>query len=122
VVKNTLLRRALLNMGFEVDENVFRDTTMVVFSKGEPIELVKNLVTITKEKENLKIKGGIYDFRFISPQIIVQLSTLPSRNELIGQLIGLLKTPLTRLAYIIRTPYTSLVNTLFLIKKKKEES
>jgi len=122
VVKNTLLKRALMNIGVEVDEMVFRDTTMVVFCKGEPIEVVKNLVTITKDKENLRIKGGIYDFEFITPKIITELSTLPSRNELVGQIIGLLKTPLTRLVYLLGSPYTSLINTIYIIKKKKEES
>jgi large subunit ribosomal protein L10 len=122
VVKNTLLKRALMNIGIDVDDTVFRDTTMVVFCKGEPIDVVKNLITITKDKENLKVKGGIYDFRFITPKIITELSTLPSKNELIGQIVGLLKTPLARLVYVISSPYTSLVNTIYLIKKKKEES
>mgnify|MGYP000496809653 CR=1 FL=1 len=122
VVKNTLLKRALLNRGLEVDESVFRDTTMVVFSKGEPIELLKNLVSFTRNRENLKIKGGIYDFKFVPPQMVIQLSTLPSKYELIAQLTGLLRAPLMRLVYAIKSPYVSLVNTLYLIKKKKEES
>ncbi len=122
VVKNTLLRRVLLDMGMETNDDVFQNTTMVVFCKGDPLEMAKSLISHLKDKENLKIKGGIYDFKFINPKMMEELSTLPGKNELIGQLIGLLRSPLTRLIYIIGSPYTSVINTIYTIKKKKEEN
>lgn len=122
VVKNTLLKRALGEIGFDVEDALFRDTTMVVFCKGEPIEMIKSLVSNIKDKENLRLKGGIYDSGFITPKVILELSTLPTRNELIGQLIGLLISPLTKMVYYIRSPYTSVINTIYMIKKKKEAS
>ncbi len=63
-----------------------------------------------KTNENFKILGGIFEKRFIDKEKVLELANLPSRNELLGQLVGSLASSMT-----------SFVRVLDKIKESKEK-
>jgi len=62
-----------------------------------------------KTQENLKILGGIFESRFIEREKVLVLANLPSRNELLGRLVG-----------SIYSPVSSFVRVLDKIRESKE--
>lgn len=121
VVKNTLLRRSALELGVEIPEEVFRETTLAVFCRSEPEEIARMVTSLQKEQENFKIKGGIYEGRFVDKKMVEMISKLPTKKELILRMIGLIRSPIGRAVYALQSPYASVIRVLYIIKKKKEE-
>ena len=66
-------------------------------------------------------KGGFLDKSALDEKQVVQLASLPSRDELIAKVIGTVKAPLTRLVTSLSSPIRGLVYTLNAIKEKKQE-
>jgi large subunit ribosomal protein L10 len=123
VVKNTLLRRALSEKSPDI-LNDFNDflvgPTALAFSYEDPIKLAKLLVDFSKENEALKIKAGFLEGRKVTFEEVKMFATLPSREELLSKLLGILQAPIQNLVFILNSPTRGLVNILSEIKKKKE--
>ena len=79
----------------------------------------KILVDFSKENENLSVKGGVLEGKFISNEEITKLSKLPSKAELIAKTVGLIKGPLTGLVGTLSNPINGFINVLNNIKNNK---
>lgn len=95
--------------------------TAAVFAYGDPVALAKAVKDFAAEKVQFKIKAGLISGRFMESPEIVRLATLPSREMLIGQLVGLISSPLRRLVTALGQPQRNLVMVLSQVVKKKEE-
>ena len=94
VVKNTLAVRAMEAASVEGLDDLLNGPTGVVFAGDEPITTAKVLSQFRKEHEALTLKAGLVDGRRITSDEIVRLATLPSREELLGQVAGAFQGPL----------------------------
>ena len=54
-----------------------------------------------KTNENFKILGGIFENRFIEKERVLVLANIPSRNELLGRLVGSIASPMSSLARVL---------------------
>jgi len=120
VYKNTLARRAVDELGIEYPSELLVGPSGLVSTEEEPMKSTKILVKFAKEYDDLQIKGGFFEKRFVSEEEIEKLSKLPGRDELIGQVVGLIKAPLTGLVLTLSNPVKSLVYALNAIKDKKK--
>ncbi|MFC7525161.1 50S ribosomal protein L10 [Parapedobacter sp. GCM10030251] len=95
VVKNTLIRKALEEAGVDSQEllGVLKGSSTMLFSEtgNAPAKLIKEL---RKDSDKPVLKGAYIDTAvFIGDSQVDALSKLKSKNELIGDIIGLLQSP-----------------------------
>jgi len=98
VVKNTLTERAADQAGAEGLKEYLQGPTALTFVRGDAAAAAKALNDFARTSGLLAFKGGWMDGRTLSPDEIVSISRLPSREVLYGQLVGLIASPLTGLA------------------------
>ena len=96
VVKNTLLKRA--GGQAKIDPNLLSDTvlegqTALIISDEDPIAPLSVLGKFTKEFEVPKLKVGIVEGSFQDTPQLEKLSSLPGKDVLLGQLLGVLSSP-----------------------------
>ncbi|MCP6719866.1 MAG: 50S ribosomal protein L10 [Patescibacteria group bacterium] len=104
VVKKRLLKFVFEKIGMEFDPKNFEGQTGVVFSPKDVHETASTVYKFSKqEKGSLKILGGfnIKDKAFVESAEILSLGQLPSREVLLGQLVGMLSAPLQMLLYVL---------------------
>ncbi len=103
VVKNTLLRRALddVNLG-EMDE-VLNGTTSLAVSKEDPIAPMRIVNKYAKQLgDRFNIKAGFMDGKVLPLDDVYALAELPSKDALLGQVLGMMLAPITSLAIVIK--------------------
>ena len=98
IVKNTLTERAADQAGAEGLKEYLSGPTAMTFVRGDAAAAAKALNDFARTSGLLAFKGGWMDGRTLSPDEIVSISRLPSREVLYGQLVGLIASPLTGLA------------------------
>lgn len=128
VVKNTLVTRsvdAALNdgKGEEVKRfsSLFEGPSMLVFGMTEAISPAKVLSDFAKGNDKLKLKGGWFDGAFIDQKGVEALSKLPSREELLSQLLRLMNAPATQVVRLLQAPASSTVRLLEAYRAKLEQ-
>lgn len=94
VVKNTLALRALKEAKVSGLDEVLSGPTGFVLAGADPLAAAKVLAAFQKEHETLTVKLGLVDGRRMTPEEISRLATLPSREELLAQMGGVLQAPL----------------------------
>ncbi len=121
VYKNTLTRLALDELKIGYPKNLLTGPNLFVSSSGDVAQVSKVLVQFNKDNERLEIKGGILDNQLLDLKGIKELSQLPSRDVLIGKVVGLIKSPLSGLVRSLSSPQSGLVAVLKQIETKKLE-
>lgn len=105
VVKNTLIQKALVEAGVDSEEllGVLKGSSTMLFSEtgNAPAKLIKEL---RKEGDKPVLKGAYIDASvFIGDSQVDALSKLKSKNELIGDIIGLLQSPATNVVSALQS-------------------
>lgn len=122
VIKNTLLRIALKELGYPDFDSYLTGPTAVAFAKEDVIKLAKDLVEFSKEKEKLVVKAGFVEGQVLSSEDVKKISQLPTKEELLAKLLGSLKSPLYGLASVVVAPIRGLAIALSEIAKQKESA
>ena len=94
VVKNTLAVRALEAADVGGLDDQFTGPTGIVFAGDDPITAAKLIAEFQKEHEVLAVKAALVEGRMVGPNEVTRLATLPSREELLGQVGGAFQAPL----------------------------
>ena len=95
VVKNTLARRALADASVEGLEHVLVGPTGFVFAGSDAVAAAKILTEFQRDGEDRPaVKAGLVDGRPVGPDEVKRLATLPTREQLMGQLAGAMQAPL----------------------------
>ena len=90
VAKNTLLARAAEGTDIAALKDHFKGPSAVALSYHDPVAPAKVLVQFAETNQKLEIKAGAMKGRILDFQAIKALSTLPSREVLLGQLLSAL--------------------------------
>ena len=104
VVKNTLVRFALNNVGLEGLDDVLNGTTSLATCEHDPIAPMRVINKYAKQLGDSKfnIKGGFMDGKVISLEEIQALAELPSKEVLQAQALGMMLAPITSLAIVLK--------------------
>ena len=103
VVKNTLLRRALDNMDLGELDGVLNGTTSMAISKEDPIAPMRIVNKYAKQMgDRFNIKAGFMDGKVLPLDDVFALAELPSKDALLGQVLGMMLAPITSLAIVIK--------------------
>ncbi len=118
VTKNTIVKKALGELGFEIDETILDRPVAFAFGEDE-VEVCKSLNEFAKLHEGLKILGGIINSEEVDSTRVKSLALLPGREELQGKLVGILASPSYGLVNVLHANIRGLVNILSQIKDNK---
>lgn len=112
ITKNTLLERALASTKFE-------GPTGTLFAYDDQISPIKVLVKALKDATLGKVKSGFLGTDVLDEAKIIQLSTLPSKDELRAKTVGVLVAPLQGILSVLNGNLRNLVYALSEIQKAK---
>ena len=100
VLKNTLARRAVAGTPFEVASESMAGPLIYGFSE-DAVSAAKVITDFAKGNDKLVIIGGAYAGKSLSADGVKALAAIPSREVLISQIAGLLKSPIQRFAAVL---------------------
>jgi large subunit ribosomal protein L10 len=119
VVKNTLALRAIKSGKLAPLAEHFSGPTAVAFNDGSPVALAKVLTNFAKTNAALAFKGAVVEGQVISLAEIKAIAELPSREQLVARLIGVLQSPLRRLVTVLHGPAHNFVAVLAQVAEQK---
>ncbi len=113
VQKNTLIRLAMHNIGFEQFDEVLNGTTAIAISDKDQTVAARILGEYAEKSEGkFSLKAGFVDGEFFDADKVKALSKIPSKEVLLAQLVGSLQGPIQKLAATLQA----------LVDKKNEEA
>ncbi len=103
VIKNTLIRFAAKEAGLEGLDSVLEGTTALAMSADDVIAPAKVVAEFAKKNENIyNIKAGFMDGKVVSVEEIMEIANLPSKETLLGRVVGGLQSPIFGLALVLK--------------------
>jgi large subunit ribosomal protein L10 len=120
VVKNRIALRALDAALADQLQKTFDEMTAVAIVQGDIAAAAKTLLNFAKTNTKLKVRGGILEGRILSSNDVKALSNLPSRQQLLGQLVGLWASVPTGFVRVLNGVPSGWVNVLDSLRRKKE--
>ncbi len=100
VLKNSLARRAVAGTPFEVAQENMVGPLIYGFSE-DAVAAAKVVADFAKTNDKLVIKGGAYAGKVLDADGVKALAAIPSREVLISQIAGLMKSPIQRMAGVL---------------------
>ena len=100
VLKNTLARRAVSGTPFEIAQGAMVGPLIYGFSE-DAVAAAKVIADFAKGNDKLVVMGGAYAGKALDANGVKALAAIPSREVLIAQIAGLLKSPIQRLAGVL---------------------
>jgi large subunit ribosomal protein L10 len=100
VLKNTLARRAVTGSAFEVVSDQMTGPLIYGFST-DAVAAAKVVSDFAKTNDKLVIRGGAFAGKALDVNGVKQLANIPSKEVLLGQLCGLLMSPISRTAVVL---------------------
>lgn len=98
VLKNRLVLKALQELGIEGFDQYLEGTSAFAFANGDALAAAKLVTEATKEIKALKVKCGLMDGALIEANVVEKLATIPSKEVLLAQLLGMLQSPISGVA------------------------
>lgn len=120
VVKNTLLLRAAEDTDAALMKDRFEGPSAIAISYEDPVSPAKILTDFSKENAKLEIRAGVMNGKVLDPAAIKALSNLPSREQLLGQLVSAMNAVPTSLVRVLAAVPQNLLYALQAVKEKKE--
>lgn len=122
IVKNTLTLRALQDANLPVSEDMLIGPTAIGFAYGEATPLAKILDDFARETQILQIKGGVMEGNVLSPKQVKSLASMPPREVIFAQLLGLIQQPGNRVAGVVNAAGSKLAATVKAYADKLEDA
>lgn len=98
VEKNTLLRFAFNNCGYEGITDVLNGTTAIAVSDEDETVAARILGKYAEDHDNFTLKAGFIGTEVYDTNGVIALSKIPSKDVLLAQLVGSLQGPIQKLA------------------------
>jgi large subunit ribosomal protein L10 len=122
VVKNSLTRFAVNEIGLKDLETYLVGPTSMAFSDTDPVTPAKIMNEYAEKFSKLEIKAGVVEGEIIGIDEIKSLANLPSKETLIAKVLGGLNSPITGFVYVLNANIQGLVVALSKIAEKKESA
>ena len=120
VAKNTLVRRAVEGTEFECMQDSLSGPLLLAFSMEDPgaaARLVKDYIKSNKKliTKLVAVGGEVYDASELE-----RLSSLPTYDQAIAMLMGVMKAPIEKYVRTLAEPHTKLVRTIAAVNEAKQ--
>lgn len=123
VAKNTLMSIAFKEEGLNLPEEYMTGPNAFTVSLGDPVPVAKAIKDFSKEKGNeaLVVKGAVLGDQILTADQVGALADLPSREVLLGQVVGTIAGPIRGLVTVLSGPARGFVTCLSQIRDQKEK-
>ncbi len=123
VVKNTLLQRVFAEKGIEVPDGFLTGPTIVGFCHQDAPPVAKAFREFAKEMEEgrFKLRGAVVDGTFYDDQAVLRLAELPSREQLLAQVLATINAPASQTVGVIASGIRQILNVVQAYVDKLEE-
>ncbi|GAB4546208.1 MAG: 50S ribosomal protein L10 [Anaerolineae bacterium] len=122
IVKNTLAIRALEAANLPVPEDMLNGPLAIGFAYEEAPAIAKVLSDFARETDILQIKGGLMEGKVLSPAQVSSLASMPPREVILAQLLGLIQQPGNSVAGIVNAVGNKLAATIKAYAEKLENA
>ena len=120
VIKNTLFGLAVKKVKLDVDSKEFENHPVAVaFGYDDEVAPAKVVFNFAKNHESLEIIGGILEGKSIDANSVKSLAQVPSREELLVQMIGSINAPVSNFVGVMHANLRNVVGVLNAIKESK---
>ena len=103
VIKNTLMRFAIKNVGFDELDPILNGTTSLAISRDDPIAPARVIKEFADSfSDYFEIKGGFMDGKVLSVSEVNALASIPPLPVLQAQLLGTMLAPIAAFAVVIK--------------------
>ena len=120
VYKNTLVRKALNDLGYNQFDNDLNGPTAVAFGEDETAA-AKVMVAAAKDyDQKILLKSAFVDNGYVDKAGIKALAAIPAREELVAKMLGSLNSPATNLAGVLNNVVSALVRVLNAVATKEQ--
>jgi large subunit ribosomal protein L10 len=120
VVKNTLARKAVAGTAFEPIGSHLKGPLVLAFSKDDPGAAARVIKAFAKDNEKLVATLVSLGGRVLPGKDIEKVASLPTRDQALSMLLGVLKAPIQKLVGTIAAPNQKLVRTLAAVRDAKQ--
>lgn len=121
VVKKTLLALTLKKAKIDLDVRGVRGSVAVGFGLGDEVAPARILYNFSRKHDNLKLLiGALLDpeKNILTQEQVLALAKLPGKEELLGQLVFTLNSPVQKLAHSLKA---NLISLVYILKQKSEK-
>lgn len=101
VEKKTLLNKVLKDSKKNVDVSEYQGSLGVVFGYTEETAIAKSVYTFSKKNPSFKYFSALLGSEFLDEAKFTEFAKLPSREVMLGRLVGLLAHPMRSFAIVI---------------------
>lgn len=124
VVKNTLARRAVEGKKLQGFDKLLDGPSAVIYGESTSISSIARILLDEKKgNETLELRGIFFDGEiYAGDDGVKKVSTLPTREEAIGNLVGLILGPGSRLASALKGPGGALGALVKAIEEKAKSA
>ncbi len=119
VAKNTLIKLAAEQNEISGLDEVLIGSTAIAIAYDEPVAPAKVIKEFTKDNDLPTVKGILFEGEFLPGEEFKKLADMPSKEELLSQLVAMLISPLQKLASTLIAPMQNAVGVLNSLKKQK---
>ena len=102
VFKNTLIKRAAEGTDFAQLDPVLDGPTALAVSKDDATAAARIFAKFAKTSPKLEFKGAVVEGKFYDTKAVQALAEIPSREELLGRLLGSIQSPVTNFARVLK--------------------
>ncbi|MDR2381379.1 MAG: 50S ribosomal protein L10 [Bifidobacteriaceae bacterium] len=122
VVKNTLTKIAVNQVGIAGLDEVLTGPTAIAYVHGDPVAAAKALRDFARAHHALVVKGGIMEGRALTADDVKQLADMDSREVTLAKLAGVLKASLFQAARLFNGSPSKVVRTIDALREKQESA
>jgi large subunit ribosomal protein L10 len=119
VIKNTLARKAFAGTAFEPVGPELKGPLVLAFSKDDPGAAARVVKAFSKDHDKLVATLVSLGGDVLSAKDLDKVASLPTREQALSQLLGVLKAPIQKLVGTIAAPNQKLVRTIAAVRDAK---
>ena len=119
VVKNTLARKAISGTAFESIGPKLKGPLVLAFSRNDPGAAARVVKDFAKGNEKLIATLISLGGAVLSAKDLDKVASLPTREQALSQLLGVMKAPIEKFVRTLAEPHTKLVRTIDAVRAQK---
>ncbi|PKL95326.1 MAG: 50S ribosomal protein L10 [Gammaproteobacteria bacterium HGW-Gammaproteobacteria-8] len=120
VAKNTLVKRAVEGTNFECMAEELTGPLLFAFSIDDPGAAARLIKDFAKNNDKLVVRLVAMGAKLYEASEIERLSKMPTRDQAIAILMGVMKAPIEKFVRTLAEPHTKLVRTIAAVRDSKQ--